>query len=467
LVERIRRRFDSRRVYWVGGVQIKETATGYEALEPGQDTPIQLTNFVIELDASVWFEASDEIFFTGRVILNGSALPFLIAQEELEQAKLIRRAAQRALNRQAMGSALPLPSIAEPGLQAKLVSLLAQQLGEKPRRLGVERLGWNEAKTRFVSPAWHVQSSGVQPTSGILHPSSTQLASHFRCVEPVKEFDGTKASPQGRQLIAALAALLTRAFLNEQTPAVKLRRSPEALALLQAVFRPLGQVAAVELSAKPHEAEQTLGKNNFWGYPLYATAPQGAQLDRINYPLLLLSESGFPLTDRLDNQAREHTSSLSYRVLSALVLSLVREGSQVHGWSRSQTATTWQDLLQEGKRLIEARCGLGQFDLLEPQSPLLFQILAQIAPEQLRAYFHQERAGDNIRVLCRKLQGVTRQPLYQELVAQNPGVKPLGDHYILCPTEWFRPLLEHYYGVSISLPLAKASADLTQAQTPT
>jgi hypothetical protein len=182
---------------------------------------------------------------------------------------------------------------------------------------------------------------------------------------------------------------------------------------------------------------------------------------------LLLSESGFPLTDRLDNQAREHTSSLSYRVLSALVLSLVREGPQVHGLSRSQTATTWQDLLQEGKRLIEARCGLGQFDLLEPQSPLLFQILAQIAPEQLRAYFHQERAGDNIRVLCRKLQGVTRQPLYQELVAQNPGVKLLGDHYILCPTEWFGPLLEHYYGVSISLPRAKASADLTQASTPT
>jgi len=42
LVERIRRRFDSRRVYWVGGVQIKETATGYEALELGRPNVIPL-----------------------------------------------------------------------------------------------------------------------------------------------------------------------------------------------------------------------------------------------------------------------------------------------------------------------------------------------------------------------------------------------------------------------------------------
>jgi len=89
--------------------------------------------------------------------------------------------------------------------------------------------------------------------------------------------------------------------------------------------------------------------------------------------------------------------------------------------------------------------------------------LCSSGPEQLRAYFHQERAGDNIRVLCRKLKGVTRQPLYQELVAQNSEVRLLGDHYILCPAEWFGSLLEHYYDIGISLPPAKASAGLTQA----
>jgi hypothetical protein len=51
-------------------------------------------------------------------------------------------------------------------------------------------------------------------------------------------------------------------------------------------------------------------------------------------------------------------------------------------------------------------------------------------------------------------------------VAQNPGVKLLGDHYILCPAEWFSPLLEHYYGACISLPRGKASADRAQAPTP-
>jgi hypothetical protein len=59
-------------------------------------------------------------------------------------------------------------------------------------------------------------------------------------------------------VIALLAALLTRAFLNQPTPLIQIRRSPQALALLQGVFRPLGQVAPLELSGKRQHAEATL-----------------------------------------------------------------------------------------------------------------------------------------------------------------------------------------------------------------
>jgi hypothetical protein len=171
--------------------------------------------------------------------------------------------------------------------QNNLVSIIAQQIGDKPRRLG-ERLGWNDDKSRFVAPAWEARPLGLQATSNILHPRSKLLASYFRCLDyPVLNQCGL-ATGQARQVIALLAALLTRAFLNQQTPLIRIRRSPQSLALLQAVFRPLGQVAPVELSVKRQLVESTLSPANFSGYTIYATCPDPRVLEELHFPLFLL-----------------------------------------------------------------------------------------------------------------------------------------------------------------------------------
>jgi hypothetical protein len=54
--------------------------------------------------------------------------------------------------------------------------------------------------------------------------------------------------------------------------------------------------------------------------------------------------------------------------------------------------------------------------------------------------------GQHFEQSCRKLRGLTRRPLYDELVSSNPEALLEGDHYIACPQQWFTDLLERFYG---------------------
>ena len=88
-------------------------------------------NFLIQIDASVWFEESVESFFMGRVILKGSPVPVMISDAEMYKPKAILQQAQRAVNR--ARTDLPTPTITDWTRQSNLVSIIAQQIGDKPR----------------------------------------------------------------------------------------------------------------------------------------------------------------------------------------------------------------------------------------------------------------------------------------------------------------------------------------------
>ena len=58
--------------------------------------------------------------------------------------------------------------------------------------------------------------------------------------------------------------------------------------------------------------------------------------------------------------------------------------------SQVEIAIEHVELAREGKRIIEARCGLPNYDLLESEMPLLHRVLTQIAPERVHQYLRAE-----------------------------------------------------------------------------
>src|SRR5712671_812524 len=106
------------------------------------------------------------------------------------------------------------PTIFEPSLEHHLVRIISLQLGFKPPLLGVQSLGWNAARTRFLSPTRAVTADGVQPTAKIIHPESKLVSSYFSVEDHPTSADWRKTTPQARYVMALLAASLTRGFLN-------------------------------------------------------------------------------------------------------------------------------------------------------------------------------------------------------------------------------------------------------------
>jgi hypothetical protein len=152
----------------------------------------------------------------------------------------------------------------------------------------------------------------------------------------------------------------------------------------------------------------------------------------------------------LAGEALEQSASLSYHVLTRLSLSLAREPVQAQGLIPSEESPPIEELARElareGKRIIESRCGLPNYDLLESEMPLLDRVLTQIDPDKIHRYLRADPSHGLLYLRCRKLRGVTRQRLYQELLGKNPEVRLHDDHYIACPHEWFTDLLEKFYG---------------------
>ncbi len=449
-VELIRKKLDPQGIFLAGGMQVIETSRGYLAKNSDTGFGSYFTNFLVQIDYNVWFEDRKETHYLGRVILDGNSVPFLISSEQMQNPKTILTKAQQAANEAGLTNEVSVPMITDPTCQNTLVAILAQQHGKKPKLIGVEALGWNSTKTRFTSPSWAAGINGLQRTSKILHPCAKTIARYFDFQEVQIFMDYSRAIAQARSLIALIAASLTRAFLNQQTVIVKVLRSPQSLGLLQAVFRPLGQVRPIELGAKRRQVQQILSTGELCGYPIYATCPDNTALDGLNYSLFLLGDSGLVLQECLDEEALGQIASLSHRIITSLVLYLLRDPVQAHSLITKQEAFSIRELTLEGKHVIEASCGLENFEILESEMPLLQSLLSLMPPAQAQEYFHYDCSAEVIRIRC-PLLGMTRKPLYQELLGKHPAVKLHGDHYITCPAAWFLDLLEKFYGRSIVL----------------
>src|ERR1017187_3894339 len=228
-------------------------------------------------------------------------------------------------------------------------------------------------------------------------------------------------------------------------------RSPHSLALLRAVFAPLGQHLPVELGARKRLVQTALSAPYFVRYPLYITCANLSALAGSNYPLFLLSESGAMLHEPLPAPAARQIAGVSQYLIRSLILYLIRQPVQAQGLIPKDQARTPQKMALEGRRIIEAISGVPKFELFEPEFPLLESVLSRLSPQKATELFRYDQAAAVIYIRCFKLPAVRRTLLLQELAAKNVETKLHGDHYIVCPAAWLLQVLEQLYGQPIAV----------------
>ncbi len=466
LLDQIKRHVDTHQVFTIGSMQVSEKESGYVAKKVGTNASSHFTNFLIKIDVTIWFEETAETFYSGRIVLNGHQVPFLISSLESKQAKQIVQRAEQAVQKAGVISEVNLPIVLDTTLVGRLVDIIGQQTQNKPRRVGIQRLGWSTVKNRFITPGWEARQMGVSKTSKIIHPGSELVAKYFT-VDDYPIISATDlVTPQARYLMALVVASMTRAFLNQHTPTTLLIRSPHSLALLGAVFRPFGQVVPIELNPNRRLVLETLSARHFDGYPLYATCPDLSAVENFNYPLFILTESGTPLHEPITPEAATQITSMAHRIFGALAVEFVKDRMNAHGLIDCDQSPGISELALEGKRIIEARCGFPSFDLFEPELPIFQAVLSHIPSDRCNDFFRWDLEEEAVFIRCRLINHITtRQPLFDELLAKNPDIKLHSDHYISCPADWFKDLLSKFYGRAIPLyHQAPDSPSATEAQ---
>jgi hypothetical protein len=139
LVELIRKQLEPQEIFPAAGMRVIETSEGYLAKKSDTDFGSHFTNFLVQIDANVWFEERKETHQLGRVILNGNSVPFLISSDQTQNAKAILTKFQQAANQTGLNKAMPM--ITDLTFQDTLVTVLAQHTANKPKIIGQESLG--------------------------------------------------------------------------------------------------------------------------------------------------------------------------------------------------------------------------------------------------------------------------------------------------------------------------------------
>jgi hypothetical protein len=442
LALKIHRQLDQRELYVSGNLNIIATENGYVARRPNSSLEVAFTNFLIRVDTRIWFDDVQEMFYAGRVVINHQEFPILLPKSSLQKPHEIAHLALSAV-RQLQTEHPPHPSIIDTTYKRHLTSVIEQQAASKPEMIGVRRLGWNKTKTAFITPTWQARALKILPTSRVAYPGTNNLGyfsfNEFRFTE------SAEVSPHLRSFIAIMAALLGRTYRDEPTPPVRILSTPAMRQLMRGLCTPLGQQRIWEININRRSGNSSIDPEFFSGYPIYASCFNDAIVKDLNYPVFLLGDSGLPLQENLTQDSFQAFANLSYQVITRLTQGLIRETGG--GYLRSnQPAPSAHELILEGKRAIEALCGLGEFVIYEDHTPLFKSALAFIDFDKIPEFFRFDIETQKYYFNFRHLDGPRRRDIFDELLRQKIDVALVGKYQLSLPLEWTDNAWKAFYG---------------------
>lgn len=429
----------------LGDMQISETTLGFKAhrIKTGAET--WFTNFIIKLDHNLWFDSTEELFHTGRVLINQTSYPICLPHTALAKAQEIESRAQAAVLRHSKDSGAVMPMITDTTLRARLLSYLSYRAASLPRISGIDSLGWNKTYTQFHAPAWQADTLGIHVSSKIPHPNLDYLNQHYSFSSYVFTKHTQHVSPDVKYFFSILISMLVRSFLRLTCPAVRVVRNNNSVHLLHALFMPLGQKMISEINPNIRASSRGLLESKFNGYPVFAYCNNPKVVETVNLPMFLLGDAGTVFNQKLDPDVYAQVCTFAYEIISKVVLGLIRDGRKSHDLVTADIPNI-SDLVFEGKRAVERYHPSCDFEIFTEDLPRFRSVLSEIAFEDLATHFRFSLEDQSIRMFFSRLKGHSREKIMEELKTKNASVALFKERYITAPSEFMCDLLSRFYG---------------------
>lgn len=427
--------------YEVQNLTIRETNGGYAAHRRGGGAPQLFTNFLIRVDDNIWYSESQELYHSGRVIINREEYPILFPRRMLHRVRDLERSLMEAVFRNQGGSQTQ-PMITDSTYQKTLQGIINYQASRVRRQIGLYRLGWNEHQRSFQAPFWNVSPAGLNYAKRFLHPSANFLTrSHTFVSYQIR--DAGPISPFDQSLIALLVCLLVRSFTQSKVPGLELGTSKEMQAHLAAVFRPFGQQSPVRLPSGSRGLRFLDKNNHLSNYPVYAVPTDQTTPKQIQYPVLFLTDNGWDPAYPLDQERFADICQASHRYITDLLVQLIRHGGIPV--SHHQDPGLFEVIL-EGRNQLQRLTG-HRLEVLE-SSPTLYRHLYSVTIDQLQQY-----CWFDLRRQTTWLWAGTREShsILGEVQRLDPSAELVDNQWISLEPEIAKRLLEGFYGCTIAL----------------
>jgi hypothetical protein len=352
--------------YVIGDIHVEETAGGY-VYRSNKSERSKLTNFVIRLHSSIWFQGkgdANDTYDYGVMHMGKAEVPFRVNHADLDNAQALISILRAAVKHCSDGTSNLQPEIY--ALSNKTKHLMGCVLREQLQRFvpstrGSKHLGWNETRTLFDTPAWRTSADGLDSTGQPLYPASLVLTRNFSPT-PVNLSESVAAVPApALRYVAILASMLARLYTKRPVQTVCLKHTSHSQDLCQALFRAFGQVGPVELNLNERR-EISMLSNDLTDLPVYGTSDLTRDVDPgSRSAVFALSAHGLQIECELDHQAQQRLTTLMVKIAQQLTIWLQRNTSDCVDLLCKHPQAS-DDYVAEGKALILAGTEFDQFD---------------------------------------------------------------------------------------------------------
>jgi len=358
-----------------------ETPEGYGVRRAGG--PLELfSNFIVRIDSNVTFGEKAALHHRASVLIGDVQQDMILPGRLLDAPRELQEHIQLLL---ASRKSLLVPMLRDPSAFRSVAFYLRGTLPRLPTQIGLPFLGWNFKRDTFFTPGAIVGMDGMIQDAFPLHPDVATLDA-FSAEKHLDAAIDLALPREVQTFMLMILGSIIRGQRGERLQAVQVRHDGPAVALLEGLFRGLGQIRPVSRVERDAEGLRQ--------YPVWATV--GRVTGKINAPYFLLSDHGQIVREQHSEEvlgrAAETLRGLVRRVCETL-LAL----SEPHQWQQQQSVLYTNGLVTCAQEFLHTRCGL-ELEADTPSFEWTEQLLQQIPQTAVSDIFSYDFKAQ--RVFC-------------------------------------------------------------------
>ena len=275
----------------------------------------------------------------------GKDYPVLLSKKSIQNHKLLvgALASSVAADIEVVDEDAVTPSILDTTCKAYIDNVIANEIHSTGMEIGLDRLGWDKSNTQFSSLSWRASSSGLSYEPRTSYPGEEGFESfEYReivCESPVD------ISNECQHLFGLISSVIIHYRNSTSLNPIVIRDTPDNRSKLFASLYALSQKSPIILNNNFRKNTNYL--SFVYGHPVVCIAPNSQVLNKINEPVIVLSEQGMDLSCIGDST--ESITNFSQWVIPSLLKDLCEKPLSSLG-SRSLDSLKIPDLIIDGSR---------------------------------------------------------------------------------------------------------------------